>query len=140
MPVPVPVKLAAFAALFACHPSPRSPAPPPPPKVLQLNAPGALVDLSAHLTPGYVTIVDFWADWCGACADVDAAITAAIADHPRILLRRVDVGDGDTPVARAYDAGALPYVHVYDHTGALRYALRFDDAFTAGDRAVALLP
>jgi thiol-disulfide isomerase/thioredoxin len=108
----------------------------PPEKVVQLNQPGAMVNIEASFVPGYVTIVDFWAEWCGACEKVDAAIMAAVADQPRILVRKVHVGDGDTQVADHYDAAGLPYVRVYGADGQLRYALRYNDAFTAGARAI----
>jgi thiol-disulfide isomerase/thioredoxin len=110
----------------------------PPEKVVQLNEPGAMVNVEASFVPGYVMIVDFWAEWCGACEKVDAAIMAAVADEPKILVRKVHVGDGDTQVADHYDAAGLPYVRVYGADGQLRYALRYNDAFTAGAKAIAV--
>lgn len=108
----------------------------PPEKVVQINQPGAMVNVEASFVPGYVTIVDFWAEWCGACEKVDEAIMAAVADEPMILVRKVHVGDGDTEVADHYDAAGLPYVRVYGADGQLRYALRYNDAFTAGAKAI----
>jgi thiol-disulfide isomerase/thioredoxin len=108
----------------------------PPEKVVQLNEPGAMVNIEASFVPGYVTIVDFWAEWCGACEKVDAAIMDAVADEPNILVRKVHVGDGDTEVADTYDAAGLPYVRIYGADGQLRYALRYNDAFTAGAKAI----
>ena len=108
----------------------------PPEKVVQINEPGAMVNVEASFVPGYVVIVDFWAEWCGACEKVDEAIMAAVADEPNILVRKVHVGDGDTQVADHYDAAGLPYVRVYGADGQLRYALRYNDAFTAGAKAI----
>jgi thiol-disulfide isomerase/thioredoxin len=112
---------------------------PPPAQVVQLNGPGELVDVEAALVPGHVVVVDFWAEWCGACVAVEAALLAAIADESRILVRKVHVGDGAGEVAIRYDAASLPYLRIYDRRGALRHALRHDAAFTAGAHARALL-
>jgi thiol-disulfide isomerase/thioredoxin len=132
------VSLARWLAvgLFACGPRGAVEEAPAPEKVLQLNQPGEMVNVESSLVAGHVVIVDFWAEWCGACEKVDAAITAAVRDEPRILVRRVHVGDGLTPVAKHYDAGSLPYVRIYDARGALRHALRYNDAFTAGEKAL----
>jgi hypothetical protein len=111
----------------------------PPPQIVQLNAPGAVVDVHAALPPGYVAIVDFWSASCGACAIVGAKVSAAIADEPRILLRKVDVGDGFTPVAAAYQIGAMPHFDVYDRLGRLRYVLVGNDCLQAPAIARALL-
>ena len=40
-----------------------------------------------------------------------------------MIVRKVDVGDGFTPIAKAYDIGALPHWNVYDKRGRLRYNL-----------------
>ena len=79
----------------------------PPEKVVQINEPGAMVNVEASFVPGYVMIVDFWAEWCGACEKVDEAIMAAVADEPRILVRKVHVGDGDTQVAEQPSSGSV---------------------------------
>lgn len=122
--------------LVACGAQHAAPPAAPPEKVVQLNEPGEMVNVEASFVPGYVVVVDFWAEWCGACTKVDAALRAKLDREPRILVRRVHVGDGMTPVADAYDASSLPYVRVYDTHGKLRYALRYNDALSAGDRAL----
>lgn len=112
---------------------------PAPPKVLQLNETGVLVDIDAALVPGYVTIVDFWADWCGACKTMEDAFMPLIADEPRILVRKVDVGDGDTPVAEHYDIGPLPHLRIYDTHGKLQYILLNNNALETGQKALEVL-
>ena len=107
----------------------------PPPQFLAINAPGELVDVEAALVPGRVTVVDFRADWCGACAVVDANLRQAITGDPRIVVRTVDVGDGATPIAGAYGIRGLPHVLIVDRAGALRYRLVGDDALTVGQLA-----
>lgn len=123
------------AALGACGPKVAAPPPPPPEKVVQVNATGQPVDLAAVLVPGHVTVVDFWATWCAGCVVVDEQLMASIAAEPAVVVRKIDVGDGDTPVARQHKVGALPHVRIYDRGGNLRYVLAGNDALTAGEVA-----
>ena len=133
--------LAAAALVAACGaagaPAPAPPAPPP--RTVQLNAPGAAVDIEAHVVPGYVTVVDFWAEYCGACIVVSGMLAVQIASEPRILVRKVDVGEGSTPVARAYQIGALPHFRIYDKHRRLRHVLVGNDCVGAADLAKQLL-
>jgi len=115
------------------------PAPVAPAKELQLNQTGAMVNIDAALVANYVTIVDFWSESCGACVEVGAKVTAAIADQANVILRKVDVGDGFTAVAHAYDISALPHYNVYDTKKRLRYVLVGGDCLRAPELARALL-
>jgi thiol-disulfide isomerase/thioredoxin len=140
------VLLLVIALVASCGPKPSTPdapthkAPPkkPPAKVVQVNKTGEPVDLERILVPGHVTVVDFWATWCGGCAVVEDKLMAAIGGEPAIVVRKIDIGDGDTPVARQHKVGALPHVRIYDRAGNLRYVLAGNDALTAGDAAKAL--
>lgn len=134
--------LAALAALAACAGAPATGAPsspPPPPRTLQLNETGAVVDVDAHLVPGHVTVVDFWATYCGACVVMTGMLAVQTAGEPRILIRKVDVGEGPTPVARAYQVGALPHFRLYDKHRRLRYLLVGNDCLGAAELAKQLL-
>ncbi len=136
-------QLAALAALIAggaCGPAaqPAAPATPatasaprPPDKIVQLNAPGAAVDVAAALPAGYVTVVDFWSQSCEACGPLGARLETGVADEPRVVIRKVDVGDGDTPVAAAYQIAALPHFFIYDKQKRLRYDLVGPDCLQA---------
>jgi thiol-disulfide isomerase/thioredoxin len=113
-------------------------APPPPPKVLQLNATGEPVDLAAAVVPGHITIIDFWADWCAGCKVVDEKLLAAVGDLDAVVIRKIDIGDGETAVARQHQVSALPHLRIFDRAGNLRYVLAGNDALTAGDIARSL--
>lgn len=121
--------LLALGALVACGAGVAEG--PPPAKELQVNQPGAAVALEHVLVRDYVTIVDFWSVSCGACAIVGGKVEAGIADQPRVILRKVDVGDGFTPVAQAFDIVALPHFNVYDRKQRLRYILIGNDCLRA---------
>ena len=111
--------------------SPRTPTPPPPAKSVQLNAPGALVDVEAALPAGYVSVVDFWGEHCGACRVVGGMLAVQVAKDDRVVIRKVDVGDGFSPVAKQYDIGALPHYRVFDRHRRLRYVLVGNDCLQA---------
>jgi len=126
------VKLALLVLAACAH------AEPPPPKTLQLNATGAAVDVDHALPADYVTVVDFWAEWCEACKKWEAELDAQIANQPRIVVRKVDVGEGGTPVARQYGIQNLPHMRIYDRQKQLRYDLVGPDCAKAGEYAVGL--
>lgn len=102
-----------------------------PPKTVQLNAPGAAVDVLAALPAGYVTVVDFWSVTCEPCIVQGEKLAAGVAEEPRVLIRKVDVGDGDTPVAAAYKIAVLPHFFIYDKHKKLRYDLLGPDCSEA---------
>ena len=128
-----------WLALAACSGVSSPPAGPAPAHDLPLNEHGGTVDLYAVLDAGYVTIVDFWSESCGACVVVGDKVTSQIANEPRVLFRRIDVGDGFTPVAHAYDINALPHYNIYDRKKRLRYILVANDCLRAPDLARGLL-
>ena len=123
--------------LAACGAS--TPPPTPVDKSVQLNTDGALVHVEDSLVDGYVTIVDFWSTSCAACTIVTGMIAVQIAKQPQVIVRKVDVGDGFTPVAKAYDIGTLPHVNVYDRKQRLRYRLIGPEALRAPALARELL-
>jgi len=133
--------VAAAAAATACGATAGGAAAPaaPPPRNVQLNQTGAVVDIEAQLVPGYVTVVDFWAEYCGACVVVAGMLAVQIADEPRVLVRKVDVGEGPTPAAQAYKIGALPHFRIYDKHGRLRHILVGNDCLAAPGLARELL-
>ncbi|HEX5060041.1 MAG TPA: thioredoxin family protein [Kofleriaceae bacterium] len=124
-------------ALAACGAS--TPPPTPVDKTVQLNTDGALVHVEDSLVDGYVTIVDFWSTSCEACTIVTGMIAVQIAKQPQVIVRKVDVGDGFTAVAKAYDIGTLPHVNVYDRKRRLRYRLIGPEALRAPTLARELL-
>lgn len=85
------------------------------------DAKGKKVDVKKTLVAGKITIVDFYADWCGPCHVLETRLHNYMTTHKDLALRRVNVGKWDTAAAtqatREYRAEALPYVRVYDASG-----------------------
>jgi thiol-disulfide isomerase/thioredoxin len=130
---------AASSSTPAAAATPAAATAPPPPQIAALNSgPGAMVVIEEGLPPGYVTIVDFWAEYCAACKVIDAELQAKLPSLPAVVLRKVDVGPGDSEVAKAYKLGGLPHLRIFDRRGRLRYVLVGNDAHQAADAAAAL--
>ncbi|HVK83835.1 MAG TPA: thioredoxin family protein [Kofleriaceae bacterium] len=117
-----------LALLASCASAPSRPAPA---KLVELNRPGELVDIERALPADRVTVVDFWGQSCGACYIVGGMLAVGVAKDDRIVIRKVDVGDGDTPVAHHYKVGALPHYRIYDRQRRLRYLLTGNDCTQA---------
>lgn len=132
------MKYAAFVVLVACGTT-AAPAVPKnvqaPEKSVQLNQPGELIDVEAQLPVGYVSVVDFWGEHCGACVVVGGMLAVQVALDDGIIIRKVDVGDGFTPVAQHYKIGALPHFRVYDKHKRMRYLLVGNDTLKAPELA-----
>jgi hypothetical protein len=127
-------RLMVFLIVAACGASAR----PAAPQFVAVNAPGELVDVEATLVTGLVNVVEFRADWCGACEVVEANLRRAVTGDARIVVRTVDIGDGESVVAAAYGVRSLPHAIIVDRKGEIRHRLLGDDALRAGELALAV--
>lgn len=80
---------------------------------------GQRVDLSKHLVRGKVTIIDFYADWCGPCRLIAPLLEQLAKSDPKIVLRRIDIINWQSPVAKQFNLDAIPHVQIYDRKGKL---------------------
>ena len=59
-----------------------------------------------------LTIVDFWAEWCGPCRLLKPLLHKIADDHPEIELLTVDV-DQNQELAAEYDINSIPAVFMF---------------------------
>ena len=80
---------------------------------------GAQVDISQHLVLGSVTVIDFYADWCGPCRQLSPSLEQMARNDPEIALRKIDIINWKTAVAQQFNIRSIPQVNVYDRSGRL---------------------
>src|SRR5947209_6368351 len=80
---------------------------------------GAQVDINKHLALGSVTVVDFYADWCGPCRQLSPSLEQMTRTDPEIVLRKIDIVNWKTAVVKQYNIHSVPQVNVYNRGGRL---------------------
>jgi thioredoxin 1 len=80
---------------------------------------GAQVDIAQHLALGNVTVVDFYADWCGPCKQLSPSLEQMAQTDPEITLRKIDIVNWNTAVVKQYNIRSIPQVNVYNRGGLL---------------------
>ncbi|MEA2569874.1 MAG: hypothetical protein QOI24_1875 [Acidobacteriota bacterium] len=88
------------------------------------------VDIEKSLAAGKVTVVDFYGDWCGPCAVLEARLQHLMQGKANLAIRRINIGKWNNAAAkqatREFHASALPYIRVYAANG------KFVEAVTGG--------
>jgi thiol-disulfide isomerase/thioredoxin len=92
---------------------------------------GAAFEPADIVVSGYLTAVDWFAEWCEPCHKLSAELEAAAARCPELRVRKVDIVDWNTPAARTHltDVEGLPVLDLYDETGALIVRIGGDETF-----------
>ncbi len=87
--------------------------------VEQISVEGEAVAIDDHPVPGKVTVFDFHAIWCGPCKKVGRHMLSVLRDNEDVALRKLNVVDWDSEVAKTYlrNVPNLPYVVVYETDG-----------------------
>ena len=80
---------------------------------------GAQVDINQHLAVGHVTLVDFYADWCGPCRQLSPTLEQMATNDPEVALRKIDIVNWRTAVVQQFNIHSIPQVNVYDRSGRL---------------------
>ncbi len=78
---------------------------------------GESVDLNKHLVKDYVVVFDFYADWCGPCHILGPKIEELVNKYDYVLLRKINIVDWGSAVAKQYKIQFVPNVRVYDKQG-----------------------
>jgi thiol-disulfide isomerase/thioredoxin len=87
--------------------------------VVEIAEAGEVVELEPHLVAGKVTVFDFYAIWCEPCREVDEHMLELLAANPDVALRKINIVDWDSEVAKQHlrNAASLPYLLVYGPDG-----------------------
>jgi thioredoxin 1 len=56
---------------------------------------------------GAITVIDFWADWCGVCRLIDPVVGRIVAAHGDVSLRKVNVAE-EAEIAERMQVRGLP--------------------------------
>jgi thioredoxin 1 len=80
---------------------------------------GAQVDINQHLALGNVTVIEFYADWCGPCRRLSPSLEQMAMGDPQVALRKIDIVNWRTPVAQQFNVHSIPQVNVYNREGGL---------------------
>lgn len=75
---------------------------------------GAAVDLPSLLVSGKVTIVDFFATWCGPCRQISPVLEKMAKDDPSVTLLKIDIVNWDRPVVKQFNISAVPNMVVFN--------------------------
>ena len=85
-------------------------------KIRIISNGGEQVDLPSILTEGKVTIVDFYAEWCGPCRQMSPQLEQMARTDPDVVLVKIDIVKWGTPVAQQFDLKSIPNVRVFNRS------------------------
>jgi thioredoxin 1 len=72
--------------------------------------------IDKHLVHGKVTIVDFYADWCGPCRSIGPYLEELATKDDSVFLRKVNV-DKNQQLSADFGIRAIPNIVIYDRSG-----------------------
>ena len=86
-------------------------------KIKVINKKGKSIKLESLLVPGRITIIDFYAHWCGPCVKISPKLEKLARKHKDVYLRKVNIVNWKTPVVKQFKIRSVPHVRVYDEDG-----------------------
>lgn len=87
------------------------------PKKEQKISTGKKVDIEEYLVDDYVVIFDFYADWCGPCRAIAPQLEKIVNRYDDVILRKIDIVNWESDVAKQYNIKSVPNVWVFDKKG-----------------------
>ena len=75
---------------------------------------GQEVDLPSLLAEDKITIVDFYADWCGPCRQISPELERLAKEDPDVVLLKIDIVNWNTPVTRQFGISSVPNMRVFN--------------------------
>lgn len=83
------------------------------PNLVDVKEDGATLDLGEHLLTNQITVVDFYAEWCGPCRAIKPELRTLALENEDINVVQVDIVKWSSPVAEQYDLKSIPNLRVY---------------------------
>jgi thioredoxin 1 len=92
--------------------------PPPPLKPVIVPASTSRSPARGSIQPerGKITIVDFYADWCGPCRKIGPVLEKIAEDNSDIVLQKINV-DKHRDLMQEYNVTGIPHIIIYDKSG-----------------------
>ena len=87
--------------------------------VQEIRQNGAAIDLKKVIVPGKITIVDFFADWCGPCKRMGPLLEELAHNNSDVCLRKIDIVNWQSAVVKQHNINSVPNVWVFDRQGKL---------------------
>ncbi|MCK5707666.1 MAG: thioredoxin family protein [Candidatus Aureabacteria bacterium] len=78
---------------------------------------GSKVNIKSNTVRGYVVVFDFYADWCGPCKVLGPKLEDLIKKYDDVILRKINIDNWGSPVAKQHKITSIPSVSVYDKKG-----------------------
>ena len=85
--------------------------------VTRISQGGQTVDLNALVAPGKVTVIEFYADWCGPCRRASPFLEKIARDNEDVVLVKIDIVKWGTPVTEQYNIQSVPNIRVFNRQG-----------------------
>ena len=98
-----------------------------PDKIRIISNGGEAVDLASLLAQDKITIVDFYAEWCGPCRRISPILERFVQSDPDVVLLKVDIVKWGTPVTRQFSINSVPNVLVFNRAKAQVGAASHDE-------------
>jgi thioredoxin 1 len=85
---------------------------------------GNEVDINKHLASGKITLVEFYAEWCGPCKMISPTLEKLAKTDSNIALCKIDIVNWSSPVTRQFQIHSIPCVVVFDRKGQMVGVMR----------------
>lgn len=81
------------------------------------NGNGQVVDHSRLVRRGKVTVVDFYANWCGPCKALAPELEKLMQKHRDVAFEKVNIRTWESSVVKQYSVSSVPNIRVFDRRG-----------------------
>lgn len=73
---------------------------------------GTSENLPGLISQDKITIVDFWAEWCGPCRMLGPILDVLASENPEVQVVKVDV-DSNSDLSTQYGIRSIPAVYIF---------------------------